>query len=94
MRRRIVSIGFFQGQESLSVLDLSKDKHFHVKHYRIRRTNQGMYYISSKTIFANLQDLVDHYRSKQDKAKMIFLFIQFSEYRWFVLFINTTMSKD
>ncbi len=53
-----------KGQESLSVLDLSKDKHFHVKHYRIRRTNQGMYYISSKTIFVNLQDLVDHYRSK------------------------------
>ncbi|CAF1640983.1 unnamed protein product, partial [Adineta ricciae] len=51
-----------QGQESLSVLDLSKDKHFHVKHYRIRRTNQGMYYISSKTLFPNLQELVDHYR--------------------------------
>ena len=40
-----------------------------MKHYRIRRTNQGMYYISSKTIFANLQDLVDHYRSKMNFAE-------------------------
>lgn len=55
---------FSQGQESLSVLDLSKDKHFHVKHYRIRRTDQGLYYISSKSVFPSLQDLVDHYRSK------------------------------
>ncbi|UJR33268.1 hypothetical protein I4U23_020723 [Adineta vaga] len=55
-----------QGQESLSVLDLSKDKHFHVKHYRIRRTNQGMYYISSKTLFSNLQELVDHYQINID----------------------------
>ncbi|CAF3576236.1 unnamed protein product [Rotaria socialis] len=55
-----------QGQESLSVLDLSKDKHFHVKHYRIRRTDQGLYYISSKSIFQSLQDLVEHYRENAD----------------------------
>ncbi|CAF0898766.1 unnamed protein product [Adineta steineri] len=55
-----------QGQESLSVLDLNKDKHFHVKHYRIRRTNQGMYYISSKTLFSSLQDLVNHYQKNID----------------------------
>ena len=54
----------FKGQESLSVLDLNKDKHFHVKHYRIRRTDQGMYYISSKITFVTLQDLVQYYRSK------------------------------
>ena len=53
-----------QGQESLSVLDLSKDKHFHVKHYRIRRTDQGFYYISSKNVFASLPELVEHYRGK------------------------------
>ena len=54
-----------KGQESLSVLDLSKDKHFHVKHYRIRRTDQGLYYISSKSVFPSLQDLVEHYRGKE-----------------------------
>jgi len=52
----------------LSVLDLTKDKHFHVKHYRIRRTNQGMYYISSKTTFGSLQDLVEHYQSKKTET--------------------------
>jgi hypothetical protein len=65
------------GQESLSVLDLSKDKHFHVKHYRIRRTNQGMYFISSKSIFSSLQDLVEHYRSKKNRVffyLIVFLF--------------------
>ncbi|CAF4769472.1 unnamed protein product, partial [Rotaria sp. Silwood1] len=55
-----------QGQESLSVLDLNKDKHFHVKHYRIRRTNQGMYYISSKATFSTLKELVDYYRTNPD----------------------------
>ncbi|CAF4603011.1 unnamed protein product, partial [Rotaria sp. Silwood2] len=55
-----------QGQESLSVLDLNKDKHFHVKHYRIRRTNQGMYYISSKATFQTLKELVDYYRTNAD----------------------------
>ncbi|CAF0730028.1 unnamed protein product [Didymodactylos carnosus] len=54
------------GQESLSVLDLSSDKHFHVKHYRIRRTDSGAYYISSKTLFQTLQELVHHYQSKPD----------------------------
>ena len=57
---------FFEiGQESLSVLDLTKDKHFHVKHYRIRRTDQGFYYISSKIVFQTLTDLVDHYRGER-----------------------------
>ena len=55
---------FSTGQESLSVIDLSEDKHFHVKHYRIRRTNQGLYFISSKNVFSTLEDLVEHYRTK------------------------------
>jgi hypothetical protein len=62
----IILFCFSPGQESLSVLDLSKDKHFHVKHYRIRRTDQGLYYISSKNVFSTLQDLVEHYRCKID----------------------------
>jgi hypothetical protein len=33
-----------------------------------------MYYISSKTIFLNLQDLVDHYRSKKIKNQISFTF--------------------
>jgi hypothetical protein len=53
------------GQQSLSVLDLSKDKHFHVKHYRIRRTEQGEYYISTKHVFPTLTDLVEHYRGNR-----------------------------
>ncbi|MCC7160057.1 MAG: hypothetical protein IT281_11065, partial [Ignavibacteria bacterium] len=39
----------------MSVLNLSEDEHFHVKHYRIRRNNQGLYYISNKSTFSTLQ---------------------------------------
>ncbi|CAF3803965.1 unnamed protein product [Rotaria sordida] len=55
-----------QGQEFLSVLDLSKEEHFHVKHYRIRQTDQGMYYINSESVFSTLQNLVKHYRTNVD----------------------------
>lgn len=90
------SISFSQGQESLSVLDLSKDKHFHVKHYRIRRTDQGLYYISSKSVFPTLQDLVEHYRSKSFLKKIFrfeFCFLS-SKCRWFMLFVDTALSEN
>ena len=62
-------IEIFLGQESLSVLDLSTDRHFHVKHYRIHRTDQSFYYISYKNTFKTLAELVEHYQSKTSKKK-------------------------
>ncbi|CAF1288751.1 unnamed protein product, partial [Didymodactylos carnosus] len=56
-----------QGQESLSVLDLSSDKHFHVKHYRIRCVDSSLYYINSKILFPTLHELVKYYQTKQDR---------------------------
>ncbi|CAF1141138.1 unnamed protein product [Adineta steineri] len=56
-----------QSEESLSILDFNEDKqHFHVKHYRIRRTDQGLYYISRKSTFPSLQNLVNHYQINTD----------------------------
>ena len=55
---------FCKDDESLSILDLSKEKGFHVKHYRIRRTDQGLYYLSRRKYFLSLQDLVNYYKSK------------------------------
>jgi hypothetical protein len=40
-----------------------------VKHYRIRRTDQGYYYISSKNVFPSLPDLVEHYRGKSTSCQ-------------------------
>ena len=87
------------GQESLSVLDLSKDKHFHVKHYRIRRTDQGYYYISSKNVFSSLPDLVEHYRGKSllysvSSEERTLLFFVRSKCRRSLLSAHSSMSKD
>ncbi len=54
-----------QDEEVLSILDFNEDKHFYCKHYRIRRTDQRLYYITRKITFSSLQDLVNHYQSKQ-----------------------------
>ncbi len=53
-----------EGEESLSILDFDKNRHFHIKHYRVRRTDQGLYYIRRTTTFSSLQNLVHHYQSK------------------------------
>eukprot|EP00045_Choanoeca_perplexa_P007890 m.72484 g.72484 ORF g.72484 m.72484 type:complete len:499 (+) comp14266_c0_seq1:132-1628(+) len=37
-----------------------------VKHYRIRRLDAGGYYITQRVTFANLHDLVEHYRRDAD----------------------------
>ncbi|CAF3825275.1 unnamed protein product [Adineta steineri] len=56
-----------QGEESLSVLHFDEDEHcFDVKHYRIPRTDQGLYYIDSEVTFPSLQDLVNHYHIQPD----------------------------
>lgn len=55
------------GGYALSVKDNVGDsvRDFHVKHYKIKpvQTSRG-YYITSKTVFPTIPDLVEHYKSK------------------------------
>lgn len=37
-----------------------------VKHYRIRKTTDGSYWVSSKKLFSSILELIDHYSGKAD----------------------------
>ncbi|KAM9799428.1 proto-oncogene tyrosine-protein kinase Src-like isoform 4-T6 [Syngnathus typhle] len=53
-----------KGAYCLSVLDYDNTKGLNVKHYKIRKLDSGGFYITSRTQFTSLQQLVFHYRSK------------------------------
>ncbi|KAM8864703.1 proto-oncogene tyrosine-protein kinase Src isoform 1-T1 [Spinachia spinachia] len=53
-----------KGAYCLSVLDYDNTKGLNVKHYKIRKLDSGGFYITSRTQFSNLQQLVNHYRSE------------------------------
>uniref|UniRef100_A0A8C5GRJ1 Tyrosine-protein kinase n=1 Tax=Gouania willdenowi TaxID=441366 RepID=A0A8C5GRJ1_GOUWI len=50
----------------LSVLDYDNTKGLNVKHYKIRKLDSGGFYITSRTQFTSLQQLVFHYRKHSD----------------------------
>ena len=52
------------GAYCLSVLDYDNTKGLNVKHYKIRKLDSGGFYITSRTQFSTLQQLVNHYRSE------------------------------
>ncbi|XP_068449633.1 proto-oncogene tyrosine-protein kinase Src-like isoform X1 [Clinocottus analis] len=52
-----------KGAYCLSVLDYDNTKGLNVKHYKIRKLDSGGFYITSRTQFSSLQQLVFHYRS-------------------------------
>lgn len=52
------------GAYCLSVLDYDNTKGLNVKHYKIRKLDSGGFYITSRTQFNNLQQLVAHYHSE------------------------------
>lgn len=54
-------IPFFQGAYSLSIQDWDDIKGDHVKHYKIRKLDNGGYYITTRAQFETLQQLVQHY---------------------------------
>lgn len=56
------------GAYCLSVLDYDNTKGANVKHYKIRKLDSGGFYITSRTQFTSLQQLVFHYRSKYSGA--------------------------
>lgn len=59
-----VLAGLFPGAYCLSVLDYDNTKGLNIKHYKIRKLDSGGFYITSRTQFTSLQQLVFHYRSE------------------------------
>ncbi|XP_022045506.1 proto-oncogene tyrosine-protein kinase Src isoform X3 [Acanthochromis polyacanthus] len=55
-----------KGAYCLSVLDYDNTKGLNVKHYKIRKLDSGGFYITSRTQFGTLQQLVNHYRKHAD----------------------------
>ncbi|XP_043979449.1 proto-oncogene tyrosine-protein kinase Src isoform X1 [Gambusia affinis] len=55
-----------KGAYCLSVLDCDNTRGLNVKHYKIRKLDSGGFYITSRTPFATLQQLVNHYRKHAD----------------------------
>ncbi|KAA0706635.1 Proto-oncogene tyrosine-protein kinase [Triplophysa tibetana] len=55
-----------KGAYCLSVLDYDNVKGLNVKHYKIRKLDSGGFYITSRTQFTTLQQLVNHYRQHSD----------------------------
>lgn len=51
----------FSGAYSLSIQDWDDIKGDHVKHYKIRKLDNGGYYITTRAQFETLQQLVQHY---------------------------------
>uniref|UniRef100_A0A1A7Z0J2 Tyrosine-protein kinase n=1 Tax=Iconisemion striatum TaxID=60296 RepID=A0A1A7Z0J2_9TELE len=55
-----------KGAYCLSVLDYDNVRGLNVKHYKIRKLDCGGFYITSRTQFTSLQQLVFHYRKHSD----------------------------
>lgn len=51
----------FTGAYSLSIRDWDDNKGEHVKHYKIRKLDNGGYYITTRSQFDTVQELVEHY---------------------------------
>lgn len=49
------------GAYSLSIRDCDEAKGDHVKHYKIRKLDNGGYYITTRSQFETVQELVQHY---------------------------------
>ncbi|XP_030204058.1 tyrosine-protein kinase Fgr, partial [Gadus morhua] len=55
-----------KGAYSLSIRDWDDNKGDHVKHYKIRKLDQGGYYITTRSQFDTVHELVDHYTDCND----------------------------
>ena len=61
------------GTYSLSVRDYDPAKGDHIKHYRIRKLdNDSGYYITQRSQFQTLLELVKHYERKSPRSAHIF----------------------
>lgn len=59
------------GAYSLSIQDWDDVKGDHVKHYKIRKLDNGGYYITTRAQFETLQQLVHHYSGKSESTDQI-----------------------
>ncbi|XP_062857834.1 tyrosine-protein kinase fynb isoform X2 [Trichomycterus rosablanca] len=55
-----------KGAYSISIRDWDEEKGDHVKHYKIRKLDSGGYYITTRTQFEFLQELIQHYSVHAD----------------------------
>jgi len=55
------------GAYSLSIRDWDDNKGDHVKHYKIRKLDNGGYYITTRSQFDTVQQLVEHYTGNTAK---------------------------
>ncbi|KAI5108383.1 tyrosine-protein kinase fyna [Silurus meridionalis] len=53
-----------KGAYSLSIRDWDEAKGDHVKHYKIRKLDNGGYYITTRSQFETVQQLVQHYSDR------------------------------
>lgn len=60
----------FEGAYSLSIRDWDEMKGDNVKHYKIRKLDNGGYYITTRAQFETLQKLVKHYTGRQAARKL------------------------
>lgn len=61
------------GAYSLSIRDWDDMKGDHVKHYKIRKLDNGGYYITTRAQFETLQQLVQHYSGNFPNIDVLFL---------------------
>lgn len=61
-----------KGAYSLSIRDWDEMKGDNVKHYKIRKLDNGGYYITTRAQFETLQKLVKHYTGMQPADKLLF----------------------
>lgn len=70
------------GAYCLSVLDYDNTKGLNVKHYKIRKLDSGGFYITSRTQFSSLQQLVNHYRSECSRVLKYSVFMLVDEFMY------------
>lgn len=71
----------FKGAYSLSIRDWDEVKGDNVKHYKIRKLDNGGYYITTRAQFETLQKLVKHYTGMQPAEKRLhWTCVQFADF--------------
>uniref|UniRef100_A0A671LSX3 Tyrosine-protein kinase n=1 Tax=Sinocyclocheilus anshuiensis TaxID=1608454 RepID=A0A671LSX3_9TELE len=60
-----------KGAYSLSIRDWDDVKGDHVKHYKIRKLDNGGYYITTRTQFDTVQELVEHYTALSQELSVV-----------------------
>lgn len=67
----ILNLNSLLGAYSLSIRDWDEVRGDNVKHYKIRKLDNGGYYITTRAQFESLQKLVKHYRGKSESRASI-----------------------